>query len=143
MTVYLPLELPRVVNDTLRIVNVRSEGSWIEGPRIKARAIPPSGDWIRVMPGGQVRLDARLTLQTEDNELIYMSFGGVLVQTKDIIDRLMKGETMKAGEYHHLTVPTFETKSDKYAWLNGIQVVGKMVSVKRGDHVKYDVFMVR
>jgi hypothetical protein len=35
------------------------------------------------------------------------------------------------------------TTSAKYAWLNQIQAVGKMVSVQRGVAIKYDVFAVR
>ena len=43
------------------------------------------------------------------------------------------------------TAPTFQTSSEKYAWLNGVQAVGKMVEVKvgAGGYVKYDVFIVR
>ena len=143
MTVYFPLEPSLVVNDQLRITNIRSEGGWVEGPRIKAKVIPPSGDWPRVTPTGQVRLDVRVTLQTEDKELIFMSYGGVVELTKDINDRLAKGETLAAGDCYWITAPTFQTKSEKYGWLNGIQAVGKMVSLKRATHVKYDIFAVK
>ena len=43
------------------------------------------------------------------------------------------------------TAPTFQTSAPKYAWLNGVQAVAKMVEVKArdGGYVKYDVFVVR
>ncbi len=47
---------------------------------------------------------------------------------------------LKAGDYHFVTAPTFETKSEKYGWRNAVQAVGKMVSLKGGDHVEYELF---
>jgi hypothetical protein len=46
---------------------------------------------------------------------------------------------------YFVTAPTFQTSSTKYAWLNGVQAIAKMVEVKAGDggYVKYDVFVVR
>jgi hypothetical protein len=31
----------------------------------------------------------------------------------------------------------------KYGWLNGLQTVGKMISLKGGDHIRYDIFTVK
>ena len=42
-----------------------------------------------------------------------------------------------------ITAPTFETKLERYGWLNGVQAVGKMVEIKRGDHLIYDIFIIR
>ena len=133
------------MTDNARIWNVRSEGSWIEGPRIKAKVVSPSGDWARIMPGGQGRLDVRLTLQTQDNGLISMSYNGIAWMDKLTSERVKKGETMKAGDFYFVIAPTFETKSVEYLWLNGIQAIGKMVAYKRGKggYVKYDVFAVK
>jgi hypothetical protein len=44
MKMYVPLEA-HVVGDSLRLVN--HPGGWIEGPRIKGKIVPPSGDWLR------------------------------------------------------------------------------------------------
>ena len=43
------------------------------------------------------------------------------------------------------SAPTFQMSAPKYAWLNGVQAVAKMVEVKArdGGYVKYDVFVVR
>jgi len=37
---------------------------------------------------------------------------------------------------------TFETKSEKYGWLNGTQAVGKMVSLKVGEG-GYEIFALK
>ena len=60
--------------------------------------------------------------------------------------RLMKGEVLTDKDMpYFVTAPTFQTSSAKYAWLNGVQAVSKMVELKGGDggYVKYDVFVVR
>ncbi len=46
---------------------------------------------------------------------------------------------------YFITAPTFKTSSEKYAWLNTVQLVNKVVEVKLGEggYVKYDVFILR
>ena len=58
----------------------------------------------------------------------------------------MNGEMLTDKDIpYFVTAPTFQTSSPKYAWLNGVQAVGKMVELKFGEsgYVKYDVFIVR
>jgi hypothetical protein len=44
-----------------------------------------------------------------------------------------------------MLAPTFETKSEKYKWLNEVQTVGKMIEFQRinDPHVAYDIFALR
>lgn len=42
-----------------------------------------------------------------------------------------------------IIAPTMRTSAKKYAWLNSVQCVGKVVEVKKDSHVKYDIFVVR
>jgi Protein of unknown function (DUF3237) len=139
MTLHAQLNPPQVIDKSLVVVNVPS-GGWVEGPRIKGKILAPAGDWLRVMPSGIMRIDVRGTIQTDDGEFIYTSYNGVIQCGKEQIDKLNAGEELKAGDCHFITAPTFETKSEKYAWLNAVQAVGKMISLKRGDHITYDIF---
>jgi len=75
--------------------------------------------------------------------VIFTSYNGVLQCSKDQIDRFSAGEELKAGDCYLITAPTFETKSGKYDWLNAVQAVGKMLSFKRGDHIDYDIFVLK
>ncbi|HKU22212.1 MAG TPA: DUF3237 domain-containing protein [Terriglobales bacterium] len=145
MTLYVPLERPVGAADNLKIWNIGSQGSWLSGPGIKAKIINPSGDWARVMPGGQIRVDVRLTLETEDAQIIFMSYNGIVQLKDDALQRLMRGEAITAQDAYFVIAPTFETRSEKYSWLNGVQAVGKMVSFQRGNdsHVQYEVFRVK
>jgi hypothetical protein len=141
MTLHAKLLPPQAVDQSLLIVNV-PEG-WVAGPRIKGKLVAPAGDWLRVMPSGVFRLDVRGTIQTEDNELVFISYNGVIQCSKEQMDRLNAGEVLKAEDCHFITAPTYETKSEKYGWLNAVQAVGKMVSLKGGDHIEYDIFAVK
>lgn len=59
MTLYAPLDPPQKIDDSLTIYNV-GPGGWARGPRIRGTVIAPAGDWIRVMPAGNLRQDVRL-----------------------------------------------------------------------------------
>ena len=98
-----------------------------------------------MLPSGIYRLDVRGTIQTGDNEFIYVTYGGNIQCSKEQSDRMNKGEQLKADDCYFITAPKFETKSEKYAWLNSIQAVGKMVGLKAGEgsFVRYDIFAVK
>jgi hypothetical protein len=143
MTLYASLDPPQIADGNLLIFNVTA-GS-IEGPRIKGKILPPSADWRRIMPGGVFRPDIRATIQTDDGELIFVSYNGARLCPKETQERFVKGEVLKADECYFLIAPTFQTKSEKYTWLNAIQAIGKMVEQKRGEgsYIKYDIFAVK
>jgi uncharacterized protein DUF3237 len=145
MTLYVPLERPLTAADNLKVWNIRSQGSWLIGPGITAKIVSPSGDWARVMPGGQIRVDVRLTLETDDRQIISMFYNGIVHMKDEAVQRLMRGEAITASDAYFAIAPTFETRSEKYSWLNGVQAVGKMVSFQRGaeSHVKYEVFRIK
>ena len=70
MTVYIPTER-KAIDNGLTIVNILP-GGWVRGPKISGKIIAPGGDWIRTMPSGVLRLDVRLTIETDDGAQIYM-----------------------------------------------------------------------
>lgn len=143
MTLYAPLDPPQRIDNTLLIYNVR-EG-WVKGPKISGKLIAPGGDWLRAMPGGSFRLDVRGTIKTDDDALVYIAYSGVISMSKETFDRLMKGETLTSKDLYFISAPTMQTSSEKYAWLNHVQCVGKIIEVKMVEDrfVKYDIFIVR
>jgi hypothetical protein len=79
----------------------------IAGARVNGVVIPHSGaDWVSMGSNGEMRLDVRFTVKTDDDALIYVSYLGVLA----------------AGRA--LSGPLFETGDERYAWLNGVQGIG-------------------
>jgi hypothetical protein len=140
MTLEASLDPPQVMG-ARRIVNI--PGGTVRGPKINGTIIAPSGDWLHAMPDGSSRLDVRLTIKTDDNELIFVEYGGVVAFSKEASERLSKGEALTHADGYYLTAPRFTTASTKYAWLNHVQAVGKMVSLQRGRGLKYDIFEMR
>ncbi len=145
MTVHIPTERVTVDN-ALTIVNIQPGGT-VKGPKISGKILPPAGDWVRVMPSGVLRLDVRLTIETDDGALIYMTYGGVVVGSKEASEALARGEVLgENGFPYFVTTPQFQTSSPKYDWLNKLQGIGKVASYKRTkeeSYVRYDVYAVR
>jgi hypothetical protein len=144
MTLFAPLERFPIDNSTV-VVNVTAGGR-VNGPRINGRIIPPGGDWLSIMPSGARRLDVRLLIETDDGAVIYMTYNGIYVTSEEVAAALARGEVVTHRMVpYFMTAPTFQTSSEKYAWLNNIQAVGKMIELKSGEgsYIKYDVFIVR
>ena len=89
------------------------------GERLRGTVMAsPGGDWLLLRNDGVLCLDVRLTLKTDDGDLIYMSYKGMRHGPKEVMDRLNKGETVDPASYYFRAVPVFETSSVKYGWLN-------------------------
>jgi Protein of unknown function (DUF3237) len=143
MTLYVPIADAHDVDDRLRVID--HPNGWVDGPRIKGKIIPPSSDVLRNMGSGVNRLDVRLTIQTDDDQIIFVSYNGVSYCQKEARDRLLRGDMLRTSDCYFITAPTFETKSERYAWLNSVQAVGKMLEFKRGEdaHLLYDIFIMK
>jgi hypothetical protein len=144
MTLYAPLDPPQQIDNTLVIYHIL-DGGWVKGPKISGTLLAPAGDWIRVMPDGSWRLDVHATLKTDDGALIYIAYNGIISHSKESWDRMMKGEVLTSKDHYFITAPTMQTSAEKYAWLNHVQCIGKIVEVKGGEDsfVKYDIYIVR
>jgi len=98
-------------------------GGTFAGPNIKGTVHPGGADWITQV-AGHSSLDVRITLETDDGALIYMSYTGVV----------NRGDS---GLYWRVR-PIFQTASEKYDWLNHVVCIGKNKQVP--GKVAYDIF---
>jgi Protein of unknown function (DUF3237) len=141
----LALEVPRIIdlgatpNGARRIANV--SGGTFKGERLSGTIQPvPGGDWILLRPDGAMVLDVRLTLETDDRQLIYMTYRGLRHGPAEVMARLSRGEQVDPATYYFRTTPVFETAAAKYDWLN------RIVSVATGRREPagpvYEVFEV-
>ncbi len=104
-----------------------------EGERLRADlAGSAAADWL-VRTGSVAIVDVRMTLRTDDGALIYMQYGGRL-------DLARRDDGLNA-----YCAPVFETGDERYAWLNGIQAVGKgrIVAGPAGTRIEYEFHEVR
>ena len=99
-------------------------GGDFEGPRLRGKVLPGGGDWLLLRPDGVLELDLRITLETDDHALIYMTFQGLRHGPADAIATLGRGEVVDPARYYFRTLPRFETSTETYAFLNRIVSVG-------------------
>jgi len=117
-----PQKLGTVPHGVRTIVPVT--GGEFEGPRLRGRLLPGGGDWLLLRSDAVLELDLRITLETDDHALIYMTFQGLRHGPPDVIAALGRGEIVDPATYYFRTLPRFETASEKYAFLNRIVTVG-------------------
>jgi hypothetical protein len=145
MTMHAQLDPPQAIDPATMIFNVK--GGWAEGPKIKGKVVAPAADWLRILPSGTWRLDVRGTLVTDDEQLIYTTYNGVIQHSQDSLAKMQSGSLIAPTDGIYFAIaPTFQTSSEKYAWLNGVQGVGQIVQActdPTNSFVRYDIFVVR
>ena len=117
-----PQKLGTVPHGIRNIVPVT--GGDFDGPRLRGQILPGGGDWLLLRSDGVLELDLRITLETDDHALIYMTFQGLRHGPPDAIAALGRGEAVDPASYYFRTVPRFETSAERYAFLNRIVAVG-------------------
>ena len=114
-------------------------GGSFEGPRLKGTVWAGGGDWWLRGPDGVLRLDVRITFETDDGALIYVQYYGVMRPDGDR-PMAQPGEPSEYGDAYFMTSPRFETGYDRYAWLNGLVCVAEGKRWEQG--VAYRVYAV-
>lgn len=118
------------IGDTPRGTRMIAEvkAARFEGERLSARlAGTAAADWALIRPDGVIEVDVRISLQTDDGAMVYLSYTGNLDPQR--------------GEWPVLSMMRFETGDQRYAWLNRICAVGKG---QVGDGVvRYEIFEMR
>ena len=98
-------------------------GGTCGGSRLHGTVRNGGADWITQV-SGHSSLDVRLTLDTDDEEIIYMTYTGVVHRAD-------------SGLYWRVR-PIFQTASEEYDWLNHTVCIGKSKQIP--GKVAYDVF---
>ena len=75
-------------------------------------------------------LDVRLTLETDDGALIYMTYRGMRHGPEAVMKRMAAGERVDPADYYFRIQPWFETASPDHAYLN------RMVCIGLGDRLE-------
>lgn len=98
----------------------------VTGDRLTASMVGKSAaDWLTLSEDRTYgTLDVRLTLKSDDDEIIYVEYSGRI--------DLASGEAIAA--------PLFQTGAEQYDWMNRIQAVG--VGAKTGDGLVYELYEV-
>jgi hypothetical protein len=70
------------------------------GPRLRGRILPGGGDWVLLRRDGVAQLDIRLTLATDDDELVYVSCDGIFDIAPETRQRILQGADVDPSEYY-------------------------------------------
>ncbi len=119
---------------------IRVTGGQLQGDKLNAIVVPGGDDWITVQEDGTIIQDVRILLQTEDNELILMTYRGIRTGPIKVLKRLDNGERVDPEKYYFRTTPIFETASGKYNWLNRKMFVSN--GIRLPDGVQYSIYIV-
>ena len=120
-----PQKLGAVPHGT-RVIAPITSGTF-EGPRLRGRVLPGGGDWTLLRPDGVLELDLRITLETDDGALIYMTSFGLRHGPPEVLAALANGESVDPSKYYFRTTPRFETSAPQYSFLN------RLIAISSGD----------
>jgi hypothetical protein len=109
-----PIMMPGMPSGTRVVIEITSVDYRGERLRAKLKGVA-AADCAVVSPAGIGLMDTRLTLETDDGALIYVTYNG-----RVDLSQGLEGATA-------YTAPRFETGDERYAWLNKIQAVAKGV----------------
>ncbi|MBM3483269.1 MAG: DUF3237 domain-containing protein [Alphaproteobacteria bacterium] len=141
-TMTITLEPPQLDGKTpyghRRIVIIK--GGTFDGERLKGAILPGGGDWVLIRNDGTLVLDVRLTLKTDDGASILTTYRGYRHGSKDVIERLNKGEAVDPSLYYFRINPLFETADERYGWLNNVVAIGAGERLPAGP--RYTVYEV-
>jgi hypothetical protein len=136
MTLHPSLDVGQTPAGGRRIFAV--SGGRFEGERLRGEVSPLIGsDLLLARSDGTFQQDVRLLLVADDGGLILMTYRGVRRASRDVAERLARGEAVGASEYYLRTTPYFETASPAHEWLNGI--VSVAIGARTAEGVEYQV----
>src|SRR6478672_10160027 len=102
-------------------------GGTFEGSRLRGKVLPGGGDWLLTRPDGVLELDLRITLETDDGALIYMTSFGLRHGPAEVLAALARGDSVDPSKYYFRTIPRFETSAPQYLFLN------RLIAISSGD----------
>ena len=120
-----PQKLGTVPHGIRSIVPVT--GGDFEGPRLRGKVLAGGGDWTLLRSDGVLELDLRITLETDDGALIYLTSFGLRHGPPEVLAALARGESIDPSRYYFRTAARFETSAPQYGFLN------QLIAVSSGD----------
>lgn len=90
-------------------------GGTFTGDRLAGTVLPGGADWVINRADGVMVTDVRLTLQTGDGALIYLTYQGRFVATPEVMARFNRGALLAPEDYSLAIVARFERGDARYS----------------------------
>jgi len=97
-------------------------GGSFDGPRLRGTVVATGGDYGRMRSDDTQDADVRAVLQTDDDQLIYMSYTGI-IHPVSIVRRALEGDEVDQADVYWRMVHRFEAPQGRYDWLNRVIAV--------------------
>lgn len=123
----------------LRIIPIT--GGKFEGPLLNGQILNNGADWQTVTKDGLALIDTRYLLQTEEGDYIYLQTKGLRYGPPEVMAEVAKGNPVDPNNYYFRMYMTFQTSSEKYAWLNKTLAIG--YAMRLGNAVVYDAYALK
>ncbi|QHC23407.1 DUF3237 domain-containing protein [Streptomyces sp. GS7] len=96
------------------------------GERIDATLVTPGMDWIRLGTDQVRRQDLRVTLATDDGEVIMLSYDNALIrESPAFLAALSEGRETRFDDQYMRMVAQFDTGAPNYRWLTQSLFIGE------------------
>ena len=115
-------------------------GGEVRGEGIKGTIFPAGADFQTIRPNGLTELEAKYAFEMDDGAIVYIENTGIRSGSKELLDRVAKGEMVDPASIYFRSVPKFETGAENYRWLMENLFVG--VGARYPDRVEIDVHRV-
>ena len=139
ITLAPPQELGETPHGRRRVIAIT--GGSFRGEKLSGRVLAGGADWQVIRADGVAELEARYTLETSDDALIYVRNFGYRHGPADVLARLAAGEAVDPSLYYMRTTPRFETGAERYRWLNRLICVA--TGARRAASVELELFEVK
>jgi len=123
-------------------VNFYVTGGSMTGPKLYGKVRPVGADWLTLRRDGIAALDVRVTMETNDGALIYVTYSGIIDLGENGYEDFLKGVMPPSGTAIRIS-PRFQTSHPNYIWLNRLHCVGVGQAFLERSEVAYDVYAVR
>lgn len=107
---------------------------------VTADILPGGADWQIVRPDGSIEINGRYSARTRDGAHLLLHAVGVRSGSPEVLEALLRGETVEPSEYYFRTVVTIETSAPELAWLERTLFVASCI--RDADAVRYTAYRV-
>lgn len=122
-----------------RIIDIT--GGTVRGAKLNGHIVPGGADWQIVRSDGAADISARYTIESESGARILVTSDGLRHGPPDVLEKLMRGDSVDPALYYFRTVMRFETSDPEVDWLNRILALAR--GQREARSVRLDVYEVK
>lgn len=130
-----PIELGDGPRGHRRIIPI--VGGKVTGERLSGEILNLGADWQTILSDGTAELDTRYSMRTHDGAVIDIRNFGFRHGPKEVVEALIRGETVDPSLYYMRTQPRFETGDERYLWLNRMICIGSGARLQSGVRISF------